>query len=178
MRVGLAVIISALTMTGTSGCASLVHSGPREISIASEPPGAKVSIYTIKDVLVTSQTTPFVANLSPRRHFFRGQTYRVVFEKDGFEAAEVQLTPKVSAWYLGNLLVGGVPGLFIVDPATGAMFNLVPKEVMQTLTPVPSVEPATLEPTAPSTEPVPAVEPVPSSEPATLELTTPQHEAQ
>lgn len=165
MRVGLLVVVSALTMMGTSGCASVVHSGPRKIPIASEPPGAKVSIYTIKDVLVTSQTTPFVAHLSPRRHFFRGQTYRVVFEKEGFEPAEVKLEPKVSPWYLGNLLLGGPLGLFVIDPATGAMFNLKPNEVVQTLTPVPA------------SEPVPPSEPLPSGEPATLESTTPDPEA-
>lgn len=138
MRIASTVLIAALAMMGASGCASVVHSGPREIAIASQPPGAQVSIYNRENELVTSQTTPFVAQLSPKRRFFQGQTYRVVFEKEGFSPTEVQLEPKVSAWYFGNILLGGPVGMFIVDPATGFMFNLVPDEVDQTLVPAPA----------------------------------------
>lgn len=133
MRVLLMVFVSVLMMMALSGCASVMHSGLREIPIASQPPGAKVSIYNRKNVLVTSQTTPFVAQLSPRLRFFQGQTYRVVFELEGFAPAEVQLKPKVSAWYFGNLVLGGPVGMLVIDPATGSMFNLVPDKIEQSL---------------------------------------------
>lgn len=138
MRVGLAVFVSALTMMTASGCATVMSRGPREIPIASQPAGAKVSIYNRSNELVTSQTTPFVAQLSPKHRFFVGQRYRVVFEMEGYEPAEVQLKPRIGAWYFCNVLVGGVIGFLIVDPATGAMFRLLPEEVDQVLTPMPS----------------------------------------
>ena len=55
----------------------------------------------------------------------------------GFSAyatAEVHLQSKVSRWYFGNLLFGGMLGLVIVDPSTGAMYNLTPDKVDQPLT--------------------------------------------
>lgn len=145
MRIGSRVLLAALTMMATSGCASIMASGPRKIPIASQPPGAKVSIYNRSNELVTSQTTPFVAQLSPRHAFFLGQRYRIVFELEGFEPVEAQLKSRVGPWYLGNLLIGPT-GFLIVDPATGAMFRLEPDHVDQVLTPLPSAD----APTSPS----------------------------
>lgn len=132
------MIVAALAMSALSGCASIVHNGMREVSIASDPPGAKVSIYDRSNALVTTQTTPFVAQLEPKYGYFKGQTYRLVFEKEGFISSESRLKSTVSGWYFGNIVFGGLIGMLAVDPATGAMFNIVPKDVQQTLTPVQS----------------------------------------
>jgi hypothetical protein len=149
MRVGLAALTAAWTMLTMSGCATIVDRGPREIPIASQPPGAKVSIYNRSNVLVTSQTAPFVAELNPKHRFFVGQRYRVVFEMEGYETAEVQLKPRISAWYFSNIFLGGPLGMLIVDPATGAMYRLLPEEVDQVLTPLPSSTPVPVaEPTS------------------------------
>ena len=124
----------ALVVSTLSGCASIVHNGQREISIASEPPGAKVSIYNRSNELVSTNTTPFVAQLEPKYGYFKGQTYRLVFEKDGFTSSEAMLKSEVSGWYFGNLVFGGLIGMLAVDPATGAMFNIVPTKVQHSLT--------------------------------------------
>jgi len=34
------------------------------------------------------------------------------------------INSSVDGWYFGNILVGGLIGMLIVDPATGAMYNL------------------------------------------------------
>ena len=60
------------------------------------------------------------------------------FRANDIEPAEVQLKPRASAWYFSNVFLGGVIGLFIVDPATGAMFRLLPDEVDLVLTHLPS----------------------------------------
>jgi hypothetical protein len=124
------VVLGASTL---SGCASIVHNGQREVSIASEPPGAKVSIYNRSNELVSTNTTPFVAQLEPKYGYFKGQTYRLVFEKDGFAPSEAMLKSEVSGWYFGNLVFGGLIGMLAVDPATGAMFNIVPTKVQHSL---------------------------------------------
>ena len=49
-----------------SGCASIVHGGPRPVSVASTPAGATVSIYDRDNTLVQTNTTPFVAQLSTK----------------------------------------------------------------------------------------------------------------
>jgi hypothetical protein len=116
-----------------SGCATIVHRGPRQISVASTPPGARVSIYDRSNSLVQVATTPFLATLPTKFAYFKGQDYRLVFELPAYATAEVHLQTKVSRWYFGNLLFGGMLGMIIVDPSTGAMFNLAPDMIDQPL---------------------------------------------
>ena len=51
----------------------------------------------------------------------------------GYSPTEVKLDSSVSGWYFGNLLFGGLIGMLIVDPLTGAMFNLTPEKIEQPL---------------------------------------------
>lgn len=132
----LKIIIGLLFLSiyaGLSGCATIVHGGPRAISVASTPAGAKVSIYDRSNSLVMTNTTPFVANLTTKYGYFKAQQYRLVFELSGHASAEVELTSSVSGWYFGNLLFGGLIGMVIVDPLTGAMYNLSPEKIEQPL---------------------------------------------
>jgi hypothetical protein len=118
-----------------TGCATIIHGGPRALPVASTPPGATVSIYDRAGKQVYHQTTPFIATLPSKYKFFSGQSYRLVFEMAGYQKSEVQVLPKVSGWYWGNLAFGGVLGMLIIDPATGAMYNLAPDKIDQKLTP-------------------------------------------
>ena len=116
-----------------TGCATIVHSGPRPISVASTPPGAQVSIYDRSNKLVQTNTTPFVAKLDPKYGYFTGQSYRLVFDMPGHAPAEVKLQSTLSGWYFGNIVFGGLIGMLIVDPLTGAMYNLAPDKIEQSL---------------------------------------------
>ena len=101
--------------------------------MASSPSGAKVSIYDRSNVLVQTNTTPFVAQLNTKYGYFKGQTYRLVFELPGHANAEVKLDSSLSGWYFGNIIFGGLLGMLIVDPLTGAMYNLTPEKIEQPL---------------------------------------------
>ena len=129
--------ISVMAMFGVctaiSGCATIVHGGPRSIPVASSPAGAKVSIYDRSNKLVSTNTTPFVAQLPVKYGYFKGQTYRMEFEMPGRAPAVVNLDSSVSGWYFANLAFGGLIGMLIVDPLTGAMFNLKPEKIEQPL---------------------------------------------
>ena len=116
-----------------SACATIVHGGPRPISVTSTPSGAVVSIYDRNNTLVQTNTTPFVAQLPTKYSYFKGQEYRLVFQSPSHEAAEVKLEPSLSGWYFGNLVFGGLIGMLIVDPITGAMYNLSPEKIEQPL---------------------------------------------
>jgi hypothetical protein len=129
--IGVLAVLGA--STALSGCATIVHSGPRSIPVASTPGGAKVSIYDRSNTLVMTNTTPFIASLDPKFGYFKGQTYRLVFELPGYSPAEIKLDSTLSAWYFGNLAFGGLIGMLIVDPLTGAMYNLAPEKIEQTL---------------------------------------------
>jgi hypothetical protein len=124
------VLIAAAAL---SGCATIVHSGPRSIPVESTPAGAKVSVYDRENTLVMTNTTPFVASLDSKYGYFKGQTYRLVFEMPGYSPAEIKVDASLSGWYFGNLLFGGLIGMLIVDPLTGAMYNLTPEKIEQHL---------------------------------------------
>lgn len=134
MLKGIFLVATFAVCGAISGCATIVHSGPRAISVGSAPVGAKVSIYDRSNTLVMTNTTPFIAQLSTKYGYFKGQDYRLVFEMPGHATTEVNLTSSVSGWYFANLVFGGVIGMLIVDPLTGAMFNLSPEKIDQNLT--------------------------------------------
>ena len=128
-------VVGATLFTG--GCASIVHSGNRSISVNTVPPGATVSVRRAGgniDDIVTVQKTPCTVSLDPKKSYFRGQGYTMRLEFPGYRPTEVELTPKLSGWYFGNLLIGGLIGMLAVDPATGAMWNITPDKIEQSLT--------------------------------------------
>jgi hypothetical protein len=129
--------LSAVAMLGAcsaiAGCATIVHGGPRPVSVASTPPGAKVTIYDRSNALVQTSTTPFVAQLPTKSGYFKAPAYRMVFEMPGYAPAEVSLDSSVSGWYWANIAFGGLIGMLIVDPITGAMYNLKPEKIEQPL---------------------------------------------
>lgn len=129
-------VVSAVAAAATvSGCASIVHAGPRVIPVDSSPQGATVTIYDRDNRKVMQKTTPFVAELRPKYRYFGGQTYRFVFELSGHEKVERIVDSELSGWYFGNIVFGGLIGALIVDPLTGAMFNLAPEKIEQVMTP-------------------------------------------
>jgi len=118
-----------------SGCATILHNGPRTVSVGSTPAGAKVTIYNRDNTLVRQETTPFIVQLPTQYKYFKGEEYRLEFALPGYKPAEVKLGPSLSPWYWGNILLGGLVGMLIVDPLTGAMYDLSPDKVQQPLTP-------------------------------------------
>lgn len=122
-----------LLAAGLCGCASIVDGRRPEISINSSPEGAHVTIVNQKDVTVTNGVTPFVASLKRGGGFFKGANYRLVFELAGHQKAEATITAHLNGWYIGNIFFGGVLGMLIIDPATGAMWSLHPKMIEQPL---------------------------------------------
>ena len=56
--------------------------------------------------------------------FFTRSCYTFTFKKDGYPDVVKTRDAYLNGWYLGNIIFGGLPGLLIVDPATGAMYRL------------------------------------------------------
>lgn len=127
-------ILAASLFAG--GCASIFNGGNRQISIATQPPGATASVRksggNIMDV-VAVEKTPCKISLDPKKDYFEGQSYTLRLELPGYKVTEVELTPKMSGWYWGNLMLGGLVGMLAVDPATGAMWNIAPDKINRKL---------------------------------------------
>lgn len=78
--------------------------------------------------------------LEAKAGYFSGQAYLLKFELHGYRTASAVVRPELSGWYWGNLIFGGLLGILVIDPATGAMWNLAPNSIEQSL----SAEQATL----------------------------------
>ncbi|CAD7287995.1 hypothetical protein [Campylobacter suis] len=118
------------------GCASIMNNNPESFNLVSEPSSAKVIVKDVKaDTIVLQNHTPFSITLEKKHGFFSGKEYLVNVSKAGFKDVSFAIKPSVSGWYIGgNLIFGGLIGYLIVDPATGAMWNLVPEKHEQVST--------------------------------------------
>ncbi|WP_411384411.1 hypothetical protein ACK3BK_12405 [Pseudomonas sp. L7] len=107
-----------------NGCASIIGDSKYPVTIASTPPEASFDIVNRSGQVIYNGVTPTVVTLQSGERYFRGETYTLRFKKEGYPDRQVELDSSVSGWYWGNLLLGGVIGMLIVDPITGAMYKL------------------------------------------------------
>lgn len=107
-----------------SNCASIVSRSSYPISVNSNPSGATVSITDKKGNEVFKGQSPAIATLKSGSGFFSRAQYQVKVSLAGFSEQIIPVTYKLNGWYWGNLLLGGVLGMLIIDPATGAMWKL------------------------------------------------------
>ena len=132
------VIVNAVTsgvlVFSLLGCSSIIDGGRKTVSIKSQPSEAKVTVYDKKGVEVVAGQTPALFPLKRSGGYFKPAKYRIVIEKQGYKTAEVEVKSTIDGWYFGNVIFGGLLGLLIIDPATGAMWTLSPKVVDQVLT--------------------------------------------
>lgn len=126
-------LLAALVCLGT-GCASIVTGTHRKVTFNSNPSGAKVTIATPKGKVIREGVTPFTTSLMKGQPYFVGRKYVVTFSKEGYFDTKQEVKATLNGWYLGNLVFGGLVGLIVVDPLTGAMWTL-PKDVTTTLNP-------------------------------------------
>ena len=107
-----------------SSCASIFSKSSYPITIKSTPSEAKISIKDKRGIEIFTGETPASLNLKASSGFFEKARYQVTFSKNGYDKKTVPVEFKIDGWYFGNLLVGGLLGMLIVDPATGAMYKL------------------------------------------------------
>lgn len=112
-----------------AGCASIVDGRPKKITINSEPAGATVKVIDKSGAEVATGSTPTTIPLKRGAGYFKPASYRVIVTKEGHRPVEVAITGKMNGWYIGNLGFGGLLGMLVVDPLTGAMWTLEPKEI-------------------------------------------------
>ena len=61
--------------------------------------------------------------------------YTVTAAKDGYASNTHPIQSSLDGWYWGNILVGGLIGMLIVDPITGAMYEIDTPSVAMSLSP-------------------------------------------
>jgi uncharacterized protein YceK len=121
-------IYAVLTALTLSGCATVMHGTEQEVSFASTPADARVTVDS-----QSIGNTPVMLDLSRKR------THVVRIELDGYAPYEANITRHTSGWVLGNLLIGGVVGI-AVDAIGGGLYNLSPSQLEAQLGTTASVE--------------------------------------
>ena len=117
MKKSISFFLVWVQVLSNAGCATIVSGKTQDVTVRSNPSGAKVLV----DVMMQG-TTPLVANL------IRKKRHTLEISKEGYGRDVRATTRGFNWWYLGNLILGGVIGL-IVDPITGAIFDVNPDSV-------------------------------------------------
>ncbi len=107
-----------------SGCASIVSKSSYPVTITSNPDQARITITDEKGMAIYKGRTPSTLTLKAGEAYFHGKDYIVTFEKEGYEKQTAFIQRNLDGWYIGNILFGGLIGMLIVDPLTGAMWKL------------------------------------------------------
>lgn len=109
-----------------SGCASVMCGSEKTINIKSQPPGSDFTITNAQGNIVVEDVTPTNVTLKRGRGWFQAGDYKITFKKEGCKQMTGQIRQGLeTGWYVcGNVLIGGLIGWVIVDPLTGAMYNI------------------------------------------------------
>ncbi|WP_431158665.1 PEGA domain-containing protein [Winogradskyella poriferorum] len=135
MKQKLTAVFLSCVLLFTTSCASIVSKSNYPITINSSPSDAKITITDKNGKEVYKGNTPAELKLKAGSGFFSKASYQVKFEKMGYDTKLVPIEFKLDGWYFGNILIGGLIGLLIVDPATGAMYKLDKEYISETLSP-------------------------------------------
>lgn len=123
-------MIVSIALTTLASCATIMgKSAPETLNVRSTPDQARVIITDESGAKIFEGKTPTSLPLEKKKSYFGGKKYDVKVFKEGYNEQIVTVDTKVGGWYIGNLLFGGLIGLLIVDPATGAMWTLDTNEV-------------------------------------------------
>lgn len=107
-----------------SNCATIVSKTSYPVSIDTSPSGVQVSVTDKKGKEIFKGKSPTVVRLKSGAGFFSRAEYQVRLTAKGFDEKIIPVTFKLNGWYFGNLVFGGIIGMLIVDPASGAMWRI------------------------------------------------------
>ena len=143
-------VCSGLVLVACSlftGCASIISGRHADVAFDSYPSNAHVIVQDNDGREVASVNTPGTVSLKRNRHYFLPARYTATIIAPGFEPAVVPIRSTVNPWILGNVVIGGVPGL-IVDNATGTAWMPRHSEVHARLAPLGCPGPPPMDPEA------------------------------
>ncbi len=121
MKQALTLIFVAMAL---SSCATIATRSIYPVMINSEPSDAEVTIVNRAGSTVYTGNTPTIVRLKSAAGYMKKEEYQVTFRHPDCEPKTFTLFCTLDGWYIGNILVGGLIGMLIVDPASGAMYKL------------------------------------------------------
>lgn len=124
MKVNLWALLFSVLVILSTGCSSIVSKSSYVVEINSDPEGADFVISNRAGEEVLSGVTPNASTLKASSGFFKPEQYTINFSKKGYQPSSDTVSGSLDPWYFGNILIGGLLGMLIIDPATGAMYEL------------------------------------------------------
>ncbi len=115
-----------------NGCASIILGRTQKIPIDSSPSDARFKIEDLRNgKIIHVGKTPFTVTLDRGSGYFKSGRYNVTIEKKGYQPRQFMIEGSwLNGWYLGgNSVFGGLFGWLVLDPITGAMWKLKPREI-------------------------------------------------
>jgi len=112
------------------GCATILGDKTAVVTINTVPSGAKALITDESGLGVFNGTTPTTVTLAKSTgHYWGKKSYIVDLTLAGYTEQKITLTEGVNGWYFGNILLGGVIGMLLIDPWNGGMYTLSPTNI-------------------------------------------------
>ncbi len=112
----------AIVTIACGGCASIISGRRSDITFETYPANAHVTIHDDRGKPVASFDTPSTANLKRQGRYFLPARYTATITAPGYQTAQIPIGSTLNPWLLGNVIIGGVPGL-VIDSATGAVWK-------------------------------------------------------
>lgn len=135
MKNAIKSFVVSFSILSLVGCATIVGDKTQLMSVNSTPSDAVIKISDEKGMEIFTGKTPTTVTLKKADgSYWGGKEYTVTILKEGYETQKIPVTSNPNGWYIaGNLVFGGLIGWFIVDPLTGAMYNLSPEQINASL---------------------------------------------
>jgi hypothetical protein len=122
----LAIIALLVTPMLALGCASIMEGKTQSVSFNSEPAGAQILINGLP-----MGVTPATITIKKSDY----DNANVLFKKEGYQDQQATLHTKVTGWFWGNIITGGLLGSG-TDAISGAMWEYSPDKYFVTMPPV------------------------------------------
>ena len=136
MKPSTKTLLTGVLITTTlfsSSCATIFGRSSYNVTINSTPAGAQLTVIDKLGKEVYKGQTPATVNLKSSAGYMSKATYQLKFDLPDHEQKIVSVTSNLNGWYIGNILVGGLIGMLIIDPLSGAMYKLPQTTFNETL---------------------------------------------
>jgi hypothetical protein len=117
-------ILCIIAISMLSGCATLFAPTKWPLKIDTKPEGAWVRVIDRSGEIKFQGTTPVTVFLPAGRFYFKRESYTVRLNMAGVEEKNIHVGCVTNTYYWLNFLWGGIIGFLLIDPATGAMYQL------------------------------------------------------
>lgn len=140
----ISVLFALLIILMFPSCATIFSKSIYPVSINTSPVGSNISIVNKKGIEVFKGVSPVTVNLKSSSGYFSPELYQIKISSPGFGEKVVTVSSSLDGWYFGNILLGGLIGMLIVDPASGAMYTIKDRNINVSLDHATSANNATL----------------------------------